>query len=135
MRTTIIRRTIPSPRPHRVVPLIAATAMLVGVVMTMGCAMPRRQFTPPVDPSALDDLAFTHYLATVPAVTVDEGARACLLLVGSTDSWPAEEDRLDELMRRGAVRKAWRLESARLLDRGTLAYMLRVLCGLPRGVN
>lgn len=135
MRITTIRRAILSLRPRRTAPPMSAAVMLVGAFVLSGCAMPRRQFVPPVDPSALDDLAFTHYLATVPAVTVSEGTRACLLLVGSTDSWQSADDRLSELMRRGAVQKAWRLESDRLLDRGTLAYMLRVLCGLRRGVN
>ena len=132
MRTSITRSANSWPRTN-VTASLTATVMLVGALVLSGCALPRRQFIPPVDPSTLDDVAFTHYLAKIPAVTVAEGTRACLLLVGSTDSWPTATDRLGELVRRGAVRRAWRLESDRLLDRGTLAHMLRVICGLRSG--
>ncbi|MEK6799687.1 MAG: hypothetical protein AABZ12_12030 [Planctomycetota bacterium] len=110
-------------------------AILATVISLGGCLAPPRSFIPPVDPTRLDDVAFVHYLANTPTATVAEGARAVLLLVGSTSQWPLVEAQLDELTRRGAVKPAWRLAPDQTLDRGTLAFMLRTLCGLPRGIN
>ncbi len=100
-----------------------------------GCAQPRRQFAPAIDPAGLSDTAFLHYLARTPVVTVDEGTRAVLLLVGSTSEWSSPQERMDELLRRGAIKAAWRLKSDQVLDVGTLAYTLRVVCGVPPGLN
>lgn len=83
----------------------------------------------------LDDATFLHRLRSLPVVTVDEGMRSILLLHGPTSQWPTFEDRWAELERRGAVRGAWKLRADDLLDHGTLAYMVRHLANLPRGVN
>lgn len=100
-----------------------------------GCSLPRRNFEPPVEPNSLNDAQFLHYLATVPLVSVDEGARAVLMLVGDSTRWPAFEDRLAELDRRGGIRPAWKLEPEDMLDMGTLAMMLRSVVTMPGGAN
>ncbi|GAF69285.1 unnamed protein product, partial [marine sediment metagenome] len=97
--------------------------------------MPRRTFQPEQDEASLDDVSFLHYLATVPVVTVDEGMRAVLLLTGDSTQWPTFEKRYEELRGRGAVKAAWRLRSGRILDKGTLAYMLRTVCSGARSLN
>lgn len=99
------------------------------------CTAPRRTWTPSQDPTQLDDTAFLHYLATVPTVTVDEGSRAVLLLIGPTDRWATFEQRWSELERRGGVKAAWRRSPGDTLDKGTLACMLRAVCDLPPGLN
>ncbi len=102
------------------------------MVLDNGCTMPRRTFQPEQDEASLDDVSFLHYLATMPVVTVDEGMRAVLLLTGDSTQWPTFEKRYEELRGRGAVKAAWRLRSGRILDKGTLAYMLRTVCdGAP----
>jgi hypothetical protein len=113
----------------------AAVGLILTLALVASCAAPRHRFAPAIDPATLNDTAFLHSLASAPVVTVDEGARACLLLVGSTEDWPTPAKRCSELTRRGAVRARWRLVNDRLLDRGTLAHVLRTLCALPRGVN
>ena len=103
--------------------------------LSVGCVMPQRSFQPSHDPDTLNDAVFIHYLATVPVVTVAEGARAVLLIVGSTEQWPTFDQQWDELSRRRAVVSTWRLRPGRILDKATLAYMLRTLCDLPRSLN
>lgn len=105
------------------------------LVLLAACQTPVRKFQPDQDPATLDDTAFLHYLPTVPVVTVDEGMRAVLLLEGPTTQWPTHEQRRAALEQRGAVLPSWRLESDRILDKGTLAYMLRVRCRVPRSVG
>jgi hypothetical protein len=99
------------------------------------CTAPRRTWTPPQDPTQLDDTAYLHYLATVPTVTVEEGSRAVLLLIGPTDRSATFEQRWAELEQKGAVKAAWRRSPGDTLDKGTLAYMLRVICDVPPGLN
>ena len=115
-----------------------ATASRTGlavVCIALGCAAPQRRFVPPSDPSQMDDTAFTHYLATVPVVTVAEGWRAILILRGSrVTGWTLAEQRL-ELERLGAVQPRWRLQPGQVLDKGTLGYMLAAVCELPPGVD
>ena len=111
------------------------------IVLLASCTLPQRSFQPAQDPAALDDVSFLHYLATVPVVTVDEGMRAVLLLVRdsnlapATSQWPTFDRRREALRRLGAVKAAWRLKPGRILDKGTLAYMLRTVCNVPRSLN
>ena len=56
-----------------------------------GCALPHRSIQPAHNQAELDDLRFTHYLATVPVVTVNEGARAVLMLIEVIASWQKNE--------------------------------------------
>ena len=100
-----------------------------------GCTQPVRTFEPEQNPDALSDIAFLHYLPTVPVVTVDEGYRAVLLLKkpdAEAKTFAARETYLCELR---ACRADWRLQPDQLLDKGTLAHLLRVLCRIPPGVN
>ena len=69
----------------------------------------------------MSDMAFLHYLATAPTVSIDEGRRAIGLLTENGDA---------EL-----IRPEWEFSGDDVLDKGTLAYMLRNACDLPRGVN
>lgn len=109
-------------------------AFLVSLTLT-GCAMPRRTWQPPRDPNTLDAMTFLHYLAVVPAVTVDEGMRAVLMLSDDGARFPTPSRRYAEMIRRGAIRESWQLAADQLLDKGTLGHMLRTACALPRGVN
>ncbi len=109
--------------------------LLCAVVSGAGCSMPQRAYQPDQDPTTLDDVSFLHYLATVPVVTVDEGMRAVLLLAVERGQWPTFERRYEELRRRGAVAAAWHLKANRLLNKGTLAHMLRTVCDLPRSLS
>ena len=97
--------------------------------------MPIRSFTPEIHPDTLDDAAFPHYLATVPLVTVDEGIRAVLLLNGTRPRPTDYAARFARLLDMGAVRENWQLSADRLLDKGSLAYMLRTICDLRGGLN
>jgi hypothetical protein len=105
------------------------------MLVVSGCTAPRRTYTPPVDPSSLDDATFLHYLAAAPTVTVAEGARGVLLLIGPTSNWPHEDDRTDRLRHLGAIRDEWAIEPDQTLDKGTLAYMLTVVVKTPPSVN
>ena len=109
--------------------------LLCAVVAGAGCSMPQRAYQPDQDPTTLDDISFLHYLATVPVATVDEGMQAILLLTGERGQWPTFDQAYEELRRRGAVRTTWHLKSNQLLDKGTLAYMLRTVCDLPHGLS
>lgn len=111
------------------------TCCVVGYLIVSGCATPRRTFTPPVDPATLDDVAFLHYLAVVPVVSVDEGFRAVLMLDQEKVEAATFEDRMEILTQRGAIKPAWRLEADRTLDQGTLAFMLTAVCKTPRSVS
>lgn len=114
----------------------ALTGLIGGCLLAApGCAAPKRTFESPVDLNRMSDLEFTHYLATVPVATVDEGYRATLLLTGDSTRWPTFPERREELIRRGAVRRRWNLEPDATLDKGTLAHLLRVMGGLPPSIN
>lgn len=106
---------------------------VVSVALATGCTQPRRSFQPTVDPDALDDISFVHYLATVPVVTVDEGLRAVLQLTDANARSMTYSERSVTLQRRGAIKASWYLQADRILDKGTLGYMLRNICSLPRG--
>lgn len=111
---------------------------LLGLATTLqggGCAMPQRTYQPAQDPATLDDVSFLHYLATVPVVTVAEGMRAVLLLAGDGARGSTFEQKYEELRGRGAVKEAWRLEPGQILDKGTLAHMLQVICDMPRSLD
>jgi hypothetical protein len=118
-------------RRGRVVTCAFSLALLVGLV---GCAGPRK-FQPELDHETLDQTRFVHYLATLPVVTVDEAARAMLILADGTETHATYEQRVAELEQRGIVRKAWHLKPDHVLDKGTLGYMLLKVCRLPGGVN
>ncbi len=110
--------------------------LLVGITLLgSGCTMPQRAFQPEQDLETLSDVSFLHYLASVPVVSVDEGMRAVLMLVGGGSQWPSFERRYEELRRRGALRPSWRLTPQGILDKGTLAYMIRTVCKIPRSVT
>ena len=110
-------------------------AAMVGVlVLSAGCAGVRN-YEPSVDPNSLDGTAFLHYLGTVPVASVGEGCRAILLAADGTETLDTHEQRHAELIRRGLVRAAWRLEPDHILDKGTLAFMAARVCRLPGGVN
>ena len=116
---------------HSIFCIHLATAALIAT----GCAAPRRSYQPEQDVSALSDVLFLHYLATVPVVTVDEGFRAVLMLVdapGDVSTFPARRAVLAHM---GAIKPAWELEPEQVLDKGTLAHMVRTVCGFPPGLN
>lgn len=105
------------------------------LLLNSGCATRQRTFQPEVPIDKLGDIEFTHYLATVPVATVDEGMRASLLLTGDSTRWPTFHERHEELIRRKAIRRSWNLAADDTLSKGTLAHMLRVMCVLPKSVN
>ncbi|MCH7886209.1 MAG: glycosyltransferase, partial [Planctomycetes bacterium] len=69
------------------------------------------------------------------ARVADTHDNAVLLIVGSTEQLPAFDQQWDELSRRRAVLSTWHLQPGQVLDKATLAYMLRTLCDLPRSLN
>ncbi len=115
--------------------VVVAVLSLATMLQAGSCTRPQRTYQPAQDPATLDDVSFLHYLATVPVVTVDEGMRAVLLLAGDSARWSTFEQRYEELRRRGAVKKAWRIGPGQILDKGTLAYMLQCICDVPRSLN
>lgn len=139
---TFVWRTRPTTNRHqrhdqrpRGVRLTAALSCLEVALLSAGCLAPQRTFQPEQDPNTLDEVAFLHYLATVPVVTVDEGMRAVLLLKEVPIQPPTFDRRFESLQQVDAVKTTWRLSSERILDKGTLAYMLSAVCGLPRSFN
>lgn len=129
-------RRIRTEKSRAGVAIQAITVALAVVLLVMpACVQPRRSFTPDVDSATLSDTVFLHYLARTPMVTVDEGARSVLLLVDSEDERSTATSRTNELLRRGAIKVAWGLDPNQVLDVGTLAHMLRVLCDVPAGLN
>ena len=96
-------------------------ATTVLLLLLAGCHGSNRFAAPRQDTAALSDMVFLHYLATAPTVTVEEGARAVSML---------SEKREAEF-----TKSQWGLAPDSVLDKGTLAYMLRCVCQLPRGVN
>jgi len=95
----------------------------------------QRAFRPELNPDALSDVAFLHYLATVPVATVDEGMRAVLILVDDRSGARTFEKRTQVLHEQGVVRQSWNLTCGQILDKGTLAYMLRRVCGVSPSVG
>jgi hypothetical protein len=113
----------------------APLASMIGIVLASGCGTPKRNFQPAVEPNTLPAHVFVHYLATVPVATVDEGCRAVLLLTADGEKAKSFPERRVVLQRLGAWHPSWSIEEDRTLDQGTLAFMLRVLCAMPRGVS
>ncbi len=110
--------------------------LAIGVtLLAMGCTAPRRTLTAPADPAVLDDAAFLHYLASVPTVTVGEGGRGVLLLLGPTTDWPSVEEQTAKLREAGALKDDWGLKPDDTLDKGTLSYMLTAILQTPPSVN
>lgn len=111
--------------------------ILVGVEVGAGsgCQMPQREFRPDYDPNQLNDTAYMHHLAAMPVVTVAEGLRGVLLLTEDGHELTTYEARYRSLEDRGAIQSAWKLQANQVLDKGTLAYLLRVVCDLPRSLN
>jgi len=122
-------------RPGPMFALLTALTLAGSAGFWPGCAAARRSWNPGRDPNTLSGAIFLHYLATVPVVSVDEGMRAVLLLSDDGARFPTYDRRKEELMRRGAVRASWGLNADAVLDKGTLAHMLRVVCDLPLGLN
>lgn len=114
---------------------LGIVASVIGIVLGSGCATPKRRFQPTVQPNALPAHVFVHYLATVPVATVDEGCRAVLLLTADGEKAGSFPERRVVLQRLGAWHPSWSIEGDRVLDQGTLAYMLRVLCAMPHGLS
>jgi hypothetical protein len=113
----------------------AGLLLLTGAILSLtGCSTARR-FEPAQDPDTLPGTSFLHYLATVPVVSVEEGCRAILLVADGVEKHRTHQERYAELLRRGMVREAWRLQPGDMLDKGTLAYMAHKVCQLPGGVN
>lgn len=113
----------------------SALAAFTCLMLASCAALPKRSFVPEMDPATLDDVTFIHYLASVPTVTVAEGARGVLLLRGATEQWPTYAEQRGELSRIGAIKLEWQLAPDDTLDMGTLGYMLRVICGLSPSVS
>lgn len=114
---------------------LAIVVSMIGIVFGWGCATPKRRFVPTVDPNSLPAHVFVHYLATVPVATVDEGCRAVLMLTADGEKAKSFPERRVVLQRLGAWHASWSIEGDQVLDQGTLAYMLRVLCAMPHGVS
>jgi hypothetical protein len=108
--------------------------MILSVVLA-GCSAPHRTYQPPQDPSALDDTALLHYLAAVPTVTVAEGVRAVGLLLDPTPGPASFDDQRRRLEEVGALKPGWGLAPDETLEKGTLAFMLSVVCKTPRSLN
>jgi len=115
--------------------VIRAVFVVMALIVPPGCTAPRRTYQPPQDPSTLNDIAFLHYLATVPTVTVAEGVRAAGLLAGPTQQPATFEDQRSHLERLGALKPGWRLQPDDALDKGTLAYLLTAICKTPRSLT
>jgi hypothetical protein len=114
------------------IPLVVA---LVASLCAGGCGAPKRSFQPEQDVDALSDAVFLHYIATVPVVTVDEGYRAMLMLAGLPERPRTYEERAAAMEKLGAIKPGWGLEADQVLDKGTLGYMLQVICDLPTGFS
>ena len=115
--------------------VVCVSLLLGSIVVLAGCTAPHRTYQPPQDPSALDDTAFLHYLATVPTVTVAEGVRAVGLLLDPTPGLASFDDQRCRLERLGALKPGWALAPEETLEKGTLAFMLSVVCKTPRSLN
>jgi hypothetical protein len=109
--------------------------LLIAALLAPGCAAPRRMYQPEQDVVSLPDTVFLHYLTTVPVVTVDEGFRAVLMLVDAPSDASTFCGRREVLERLGAIKPAWNVEPDQVLDKGTLAHMVRTVCDLPLGFN
>ncbi len=108
--------------------------LLIALLAAAGCGAPRG-WQPDVDPNSLADVEFQAYLADAPVVTVAEGFRAMLILADGEDTCKTFEDRRAKLEERGIARPAWKLEPDHMLDKGTLAYMIRQICRIHGGIN
>ena len=110
--------------------LLAVCVLLLG-----GCAAPVRTVRPTVDPRSLGETGFIHYLAATSVVTVDEGARAVLSLVGDEAARGDADRRWQALVDRGAANPRWGVAPDTVLDRGTFAFMLCRVLNVPLGLN
>ena len=107
---------------------------MLSMVLLAGCAQ-RITFEPPQRHDQLDSLEFTHLLAQQPMVNFDQACRATLLVADGTESAGTFEARRAELESRGVVSDKWNLAANDAVDRGTLAYMIFKVSGVPHGVN
>ena len=112
--------------------MVAATCLAACLA---ACTQPVRSFEPDRNADQLDDVGFLHYLPTVPVVTVAEGSRAVLMLLEPHENRTTHDARWNELLRRGAVKDPWNLRPEQIMDMGTLAHMLCVICAAPPSIN
>jgi len=114
---------------------LAIAISAAGIVLSSGCTAQHRRFQPAIEPNTLPAHVFVHYLATVPVATMDEGCRAVLLLTADGEKAKSFPERRVVLQRLDAWHPSWSIEGQDVLDQGTLAYMLRVLCKMPHGAS
>jgi hypothetical protein len=80
--------------------------------------------------------AFLHdHLQEVSMVTVSEAYRAMVILAKGDDPFDSFEQRRRYLEDNGYARPQWNLQRDACIDRGTTAYMVCEIMGLPSGVN
>ena len=116
--------------------LVPLLLLVLAGFLNTACRAPQRTYQPEMDPNRLGDTVFLHYLASVPVVSVDEGIRAVLLLVADDGHrLKSYETRYESLRDRGAIKPRWNLSPGQVLNKGTLAYMLRTVCHLPKSLN
>lgn len=116
------------------------TAVFMLALLVSGCGVPRKAVTPTVDHRNLAETEFLHYLAAAPVVTFGEGVRAMAILRmvddTSADAFAKPSNaHLEALRALGAVPPGDLPPDDRVLDMGTLAYMLSRLVPIPRTVN
>lgn len=70
----------------------------------------------------MSEMVFLHHLSTAPTVTVTEGIRAVEMLFQGQRSV-------------AVIWGKWKLGYDSVLDKGTLAYMLRTACDFPQSIN
>ncbi len=115
--------------------LVRWMCLAAGLLLLDGCAAPVRTVRPSVDPNTLGETGFIHYLAATAVVTVDEGARAVLSLIGDDAARVDFDRRWDALAERRAVRHQWGVKPDSVLDRGSFAFMLCGVLDVPKGLN
>ena len=78
--------------------------------------------------------AFLDRVASTGTVSQNDAMRGMLMLVDGQDACKTFQQRVENLAARKIVCGAWRLDAARPLTKGMLAYMVYQACNVPGGL-
>jgi len=114
-----------------------AAAVLAATVCLGGCAGKGAPIVVGGDAKLPDDdgsPAFIDRISSETLVSEDDALRGIVMLLDGKD--PAEnfQGRIDVLLARKVVDRAWNYDAGRPITRGKLAYMVYQACGISGGV-
>ncbi len=110
-------------------------AVVLGVIAGLGCSQISRPEQAALGEQTAADTFLHEHLQSQSMVTTAEAYRAMVLLAEGNDELTSFAAREELLLAREIVRREWKLKRDQVVDRGTVAYMVMKILGLPGGVN